>query len=255
MTNQNNYSKLPQNLFTGHDIKTYFQMTTNPYTSFISLKESQKAWVDNETYFEIHHKIPRHANGPDIPENCIPLSYEDHTEAHKLLYEVYGNHYDFCAFNMRIGKTAEAHLAFRKGLVDQMKNRNQGRFNSENQRKCGLQNKGVVKKPHAKSKYVIAAFQKGMFWVSSTGQEIHIPPGSMQSIGQLADKLLFAFSEKHQQNYTSSRTRSYIYVGLNKLVSGWRDPKTNKCIFRVGPWKLGGLYIDPEFFLKNSQQN
>lgn len=247
--------RLPENLSTGSSVQDSFRTTTNAYTLFIRKKEAEKAWEGSNDYFEIHHKIPRHANGPDIPENCIKLSYEDHTEAHKLLYEVYRNYYDSCVYSMRIGQTAKGHVAFRRGVVEQMKTRGQGRFNSENQRKCGQQNKGVTKKPHAKNEYVIAAFQKGMFWISSSSEEVHIPPGSMQGMGQLTDRLLFAFPERDQQNYAVNGSSSHIYVGLYKLVSGHRNKKNNKCSYRKGPWRLGGLYIDPDFFLNNSQQN
>lgn len=89
MEPENVSSKLPDTLTTGEEIVFYFQTTNNPYTAFILLKESQQEWKKNDPSFEIHHKIPTHANGPDIPENCIPLSFEDHTYAHKLLYEVY----------------------------------------------------------------------------------------------------------------------------------------------------------------------
>lgn len=148
-------------------------------------------------------------------------------------------YYDFCAYNMRIGKTAEGHRAFRQGVVNQMRELKQGRFHSENQRRCGFQNKGIMKQPHAKNEYVLAAFQKGMFWISSTGEEIIIPPGSIKGVGQLTDKLLFAFSEKQKIDYAARGSRSYAYVGLNKILSGWRDKKTNKCMFCVGPWRLG----------------
>lgn len=243
MEQKNFYSTLPNNLTTGEEICSYFKTTNNAYTAFILLKESEKVWVCDNTGFEIHHKIPRHANGTDISENCIPLSFENHTYAHKLLYEVYGNYYDFCAYNMRVGKTAEGQRAFRLGVVNQMKKLKEGRFNSENQRACGLQNKGISKKPHAKNKYVFVAFQKGMFWISSTGEEIHIPPGSMKGVGQLSERLLFAFSEKQKNDYATRGSRSYIYVGLNKILSGWRDKKTNKCMFCVGELRLGGIYL------------
>jgi hypothetical protein len=258
MTQKDSFSQLPS-LQTGKEILSYFENTKNSYTCFILQKQNEQAWLScaeqNENNaslkkstflppgFEMHHKIPKHVGGSDIEENLLPLSYDDHTHAHKLLYEVYGSHYDFCAWNMRIGKTAEANAAFRQGVVNQMRTLKQGRFDSENQRKCGQKNKGIVKKPHTKNKYIAAAFEKGMFWVLNTGEEVHIPPGSMQSVSQLTEKLLFGFDEKHQRHFETHGVRSYPYVGINKILSGWRDSKTNKCMFCVGPWKLGGVFV------------
>jgi hypothetical protein len=263
MPTSHNFPKLPRNLTRGEEVLFYFATTQNAYTSFLFEKEKEQAWLSaqqkkNHDFsfekralppgFEMHHKIPKYSNGPDIPENLLPLSYEDHTLAHKLLYEVYGNYYDFCVYNMRIGKTKEAHHLFRQGVVNQMRELKQGRFNSENQKKCGLKNKGIVKRPHAKNPCILAAFEKGMFWISDTGEEVHIPPRSLQSVSQLTEKLLFAFSEKHQHNFRVQGSRSYPYCGINRILSGWHDPKTKKCLFRVGPWRLGGLYVDDNSF-------
>lgn len=45
-----------------------------------------------------HHIIPKHAGGTDDPSNIIELTVEEHAEAHRLLYEQYGRHQDWLAW-------------------------------------------------------------------------------------------------------------------------------------------------------------
>ena len=46
----------------------------------------------------VHHIIPKYLGGTDEPANLIELSVEEHAEAHRILYEQYGNIQDFCAW-------------------------------------------------------------------------------------------------------------------------------------------------------------
>jgi len=41
-----------------------------------------------------HHIIPKHMGGTDDPSNLIELTVEEHAEAHRLLWEKYGNWQD-----------------------------------------------------------------------------------------------------------------------------------------------------------------
>ena len=45
-----------------------------------------------------HHIIPKHAGGTDHPDNIARLTVEEHTEAHRLLYEKYGRWQDKLAY-------------------------------------------------------------------------------------------------------------------------------------------------------------
>ena len=51
----------------------------------------------------IHHIVPKHMGGTDDPNNLIELSVEEHAEAHKKLYEEYGNEYDRIAYEALSG--------------------------------------------------------------------------------------------------------------------------------------------------------
>jgi len=45
-----------------------------------------------------HHIVPRHMGGSDDPSNLIELTVEEHAEAHRKLWEQYGNIKDYCAW-------------------------------------------------------------------------------------------------------------------------------------------------------------
>ena len=54
-----------------------------------------------------HHIIPRHSGGSDDSSNIVELTVEEHAEAHRKLYEQYGNEYDNIAWlglSKQIGK-------------------------------------------------------------------------------------------------------------------------------------------------------
>jgi len=48
--------------------------------------------------YHIHHIVPKHMGGLDNPENLVKLTIEEHAEAHKKLYEQYGNKFDHIAY-------------------------------------------------------------------------------------------------------------------------------------------------------------
>lgn len=50
------------------------------------------------TIYHKHHIVPRHAGGTDEPSNIVKLTIEEHTEAHKILYEEHGRWQDYVAW-------------------------------------------------------------------------------------------------------------------------------------------------------------
>jgi len=50
------------------------------------------------TVLHKHHIIPKHMGGTDDPSNLIELTVEEHAEAHRKLWEEYGNEYDKIAW-------------------------------------------------------------------------------------------------------------------------------------------------------------
>jgi hypothetical protein len=57
-----------------------------------------------------HHIVPRHSGGSDAQDNIVELSVDEHSEAHRLLYEKNGDLRDFFAWKMLSGKTEEAEI-------------------------------------------------------------------------------------------------------------------------------------------------
>jgi len=50
------------------------------------------------TIYHKHHIVPKHMGGSDNPENLVQLTIEEHAEAHKKLYEEFGNKFDRIAY-------------------------------------------------------------------------------------------------------------------------------------------------------------
>jgi hypothetical protein len=50
------------------------------------------------TIYHKHHIVPRHMGGTDEPSNLTELTIEEHAEAHRILYETYGKHEDYLAW-------------------------------------------------------------------------------------------------------------------------------------------------------------
>jgi hypothetical protein len=61
-----------------------------------------------------HHIIPKHMGGTDEPSNLVELTVEEHAEAHKVLYEIYGKKEDWLAWQ------GLAKLISKKDILKQM---------------------------------------------------------------------------------------------------------------------------------------
>lgn len=51
-----------------------------------------------DCYFEKHHIVPRHKGGTNDEENLVDLTYREHRIVHFLLYKLYKNPEDKCAY-------------------------------------------------------------------------------------------------------------------------------------------------------------
>ena len=65
-----------------------------------------------------HHIIPKHAGGIDHPDNLVLLTVEEHSEAHRILYEKHGRWQDKLAFEGLAGLIGKDEL-----LQEMYKNR------------------------------------------------------------------------------------------------------------------------------------
>ena len=57
-----------------------------------------------------HHIVPRHMGGTDDPSNLIELTVEKHAEAHRKLWEQYGNIKDYCAWKGLSGQIGKEEI-------------------------------------------------------------------------------------------------------------------------------------------------
>jgi len=87
-----------------------------------------------------HHIIPRHIGGTDDPENIVELTIEEHSVAHRKLYEEHGRWEDMLAWKGLSGQIGKDELIqemykWRKGHL--------GIKHTGDLRRFGMANKGV----------------------------------------------------------------------------------------------------------------
>ena len=65
----------------------------------------------------IHHIVPKYIGGTDDPSNLVELTVEEHAEAHRLLFEQYGNKQDYIAWQALSGRIGrEEILRMKQGM-------------------------------------------------------------------------------------------------------------------------------------------
>jgi hypothetical protein len=232
------------------ELVSFLKKEKNPYSTFILEKINRdRSNLGSQNVVEIHHILPKHAGGAEQPFNEILLTYEEHTEAHRLLYEAYQLGYDKAVFKMREGRTSEARAIISAENVEKMRQNKTGRFDSELQSKLGSLPK-KPRKPSTRTNSSKIAFERGMIWVHEDGLRLVISPGAYVSPFELAEALVaYPYWGSYQDIKTkylkpASKTSTTLYAGIIKLINGWRDQKTGKGIYRVGPWRLEGILLD-----------
>ena len=64
-----------------------------------------------------HHIIPKHMGGSDDPSNLVYLTIEEHANAHKKLYEIYGKTEDYIAWNSLSGQMSDEELWYERSKL------------------------------------------------------------------------------------------------------------------------------------------
>lgn len=226
----------------------FLQKENNSYTKFILYKllfkeERQK---DKINRYEKHHIIPRHAAGQDVDWNLVPLLHSEHAEAHKLLFECYGNFFDLCAYKMLIGQTEEGKKAMWQANQNSMRERKVGFFDPKLQRilACRPQKQ---RKPYARSVYVISALQFGFILQSQkTGAKIEIYAKECLNIVSVINKWVShpEMAYIRQQWLDSPKKQGFaLCSGLTRILTGHMDKKTNQAVYSIHGWILLGIFL------------
>jgi hypothetical protein len=220
----------------------FLQKENNSYSNFI-LKNLE---TTKEKPFIRHHIQPKHANGPDEEWNLIALSIQEHAQAHELLFNSYGNYFDFCAYCMMKDNQVEAMRAMRKQNHLNMKQKNVGFYNKQVQSELGRRPK-KQRQPYARNEYVRNALQRGFVLQSKkTNDRVVIQPSECKSLVAVLDKWL---NHPEMSEYLSvwltckNREKYTLYTGLTRMITGHRDKKTNKAVFSVAGWRIEGVFL------------
>jgi len=98
-----------------------------------------------------HHIIPKHMGGTNNPSNLIELTVEEHAEAHRLLWEQYGNWQDNVAW-----KALSGHIGKEEIIHEIHKNMNKGRIvSAETREKMAAAKRGrKISKEHAEALHI-----------------------------------------------------------------------------------------------------
>ncbi len=151
-----------------------------------------------------HHVIPLHAGGPDVPENIVLLTTEQHAEAHRILYEKHGRWQDRLAWQGLSG------MISREEIIRQMLS-NAGK-NSRGNRGMKLPYRKLTEEHKAK----ISANNVGFRGMSHSSESI--------------EKMRQSAKGKHSGNKNSQYGSRWITNGeVSKKISkseelpfGWR---------------------------------
>ena len=76
----------------------------------------------------IHHIIPKHMGGTDDPSNLIELTVEEHSEAHRILFEQFGRKEDELAWKGLAGYVKNKEINYLKNKIGGYKSK--GRIKS-----------------------------------------------------------------------------------------------------------------------------
>ncbi len=241
-------SLLLNNIISNKQELIFFLINENTsYSNYIkNLFEKNSLEYLKQTQTHRHHIIPLHMGGPDKDWNLINLSIEQHSYAHKLLFENYGNYFDLCASCMLLGQTNAGFEAIRKANQLKMKKNQVGFYNSELQRELGKRQK-KKRKPYARNLYVKAALEKGIIiqWIQ-TNEIVIIEPFTYPSLVDVINYLMIypQMVDKQQSWESCLKKEKYSAVtALTRILTGHIDKKTGKKLFSFMGWRVLGIFI------------
>lgn len=144
-----------------------------------------------------HHILPKYMGGTDDKENLVELTIEEHAEAHRILYEEYGNWQDYFAWKGLSGQIGKEEILRQIHIIN---GKNIGRYSYEN--KTGIFSMSKEERlPH---------ITKG----GKTSGKMNADSGHCKKIahlgGKAASSMTFWFNQK-----TGEETRSFECPGVD----------------------------------------
>lgn len=226
------------------ELISFLEKEKSLYADFILSKYFRTQPLQGQIH--VHHIQPKHSNGTDDSWNLMKLTVEEHSLAHRLLYESYNNSYDYCAWCLMNDKTAEGMDAMRKQNQLKMKDNNVGFYNSEHQRELGSRIK-KKREPYSRNSYIKTALKKGFVLQSNlTGSTVLIQPGECETLHKVLD-LWLSHPELSQQNErwqdAPVKERFSLYTSLTRCLTGHRDRRSNKAVYSVAGWSILGIFL------------
>lgn len=227
------------------ELLSFLHKENNSYSKFI-LEKLERPLSTVNSPFHKHHIQPEHAGGTNDKWNFVILSFEEHAQAHKLLFECYKNSFDKGAYDMMKGNTAEGLEAIRKENHKRMKAKKVGFYNREVQAELAQRPK-KQRQAYARNIYVLSALQKGFVLQSTkTNAEVVIQPGECKSLVEVIDKWL-SHSEMLEKRSLwlacENKEKFTLYTGFTRMLTGHRDQKTKKAVYSVAGWRIKGLNV------------
>jgi hypothetical protein len=74
------------------------------------IERSRVRLLNETTYYEKHHIIPRYMGGDNTNQNLVHLTFREHILAHYILWRIYNNIEDKIAYKMMSGQTEEGRI-------------------------------------------------------------------------------------------------------------------------------------------------
>ena len=214
--------------------QSYLEECNDSYTNFIIEKLKEKK--SKEPFVtEVHHIFPKSIGGPELPWNEIYLSIEDHTEAHALRAEVYGQTPDVLAVRMRLSQSAEARRIFLQKSIDTRRVLGITVFDPGFQSRAGKIG-GSIFSEEKSEKWAEKmnpssreAFANTMIWKHKSGEILTFPPGTIERPQYLARALHQAvpFKSNKIAEKDAPGALSKVMKGTRQSYSGWFFVKTS----------------------------
>nr|YP_009184810.1 putative HNH homing endonuclease [Jenufa perforata]ALO62928.1 putative HNH homing endonuclease [Jenufa perforata] len=227
---------LSTKFFHKEELINFLKKENNSYSNFILQWILNPSIVGTRKNYQIHHIQPLYANKLDEDWNKTLLLVKDHAEAHRLLYECYGNYFDLCAWSMIIGQTVDSLDLIRKQNQLNMKKNKIGFYDSELQRELALRPK-KKRQPYSRNKYVLAALQRGFILKSNfTGLQVTIEANECSSIQEVISKwVLLDEMKKYLIEWVACEKKQnfYLVTGLTRMLTCNLTQKTKTRLFAI----------------------